>query len=150
MKAGKPRAAEAGFTLVEILVVLLIVAIVVSIALVNLMNAFDKTKQRATMADMRTISKAIETYMVDHSVPPTGSGDITALVTVLTPYHSTVLPVVDHWRNTYTYASNGADLYTIESHGKDGLNGGDVTILTRFDFDLDIVLSNGVFVAAPE
>jgi type II secretion system protein G len=144
------RQAETGFTMVELLVVLLIIAIVVSITLVSLMNAFDKAKQRATMADMRTISKAIETYMVDHNVPPSDAGGITGLVTVLTPYHSTVLPTKDHWRATYGYSSNQLDAYTIESYGKGGIDGAEITLGSRFDFELDIVLANGVFVAAPE
>jgi general secretion pathway protein G len=144
------RGSEAGFTIIELLVVTVIIAILASIALVSLFNALDKAKQRATMADMRTISKAIETYMVDNSVPPDDSGGIASLVTVLTPYHSSVLPVEDHWRNGYSYSSDAAGNYTIESHGKDGTNGSDITQGSRFDFDLDIVLANGVFVAAPE
>ena len=146
----EPRRAENGFTMVELLVVLLIIAIVVSITLVALMNAFDKAKQRATMADMRTISKAIETYMVDNHVPPSGAGGINGLVAVLTPYHSTVLPTKDHWRYTYGYSSNGADQYTIESYGKDGIAGADISLGSRFDFELDIVLVDGVFKATPE
>jgi len=141
---------ENGFTIVELLVVLLIISIVVSITLVSLMNAFDKARQRATMADMRTISKTIETYMVDHHVPPSDAAGIDGLVNVLTPYHSTVLPTKDHWRVTYGYSSNQQDAYTIESYGKGGMNGADITLGSRFDFELDIVLADGVFVAAPE
>jgi prepilin-type N-terminal cleavage/methylation domain-containing protein len=121
---SETRRSQKGFTIVELLVVLLIISIVVAITLVSLMNAFDKTKQRATMADMRT--------------------------TVLTPYHSTVLPTQDHWRATYGYSSNQQNLYTIESYGKGGMDGADITLGSRFDFELDIVLANGVFVAAPE
>jgi len=141
---------ESGFTIIELLVVLVIIAILVAIALVSVLNALDKAKQRATMADMRTISKAIEVYMVDNSVPPADTGGLAALVTVLTPYHSSVLPIEDHWRHGYAYSSDRAGSYTIESHGKDGLDGGNVSMGSRFDFDLDIVLADGVFVAAPE
>ena len=144
------RPGQAGFTILEILVVAVIIGIIVSIALVSLMNALDKARQRATMADMRTISKAIEVYMVDQSLPPSSAGGIQALVTVLTPYHSTVLPVTDHWRHAYTYESDRAGNYTIASFGKDGIDGADISTASRFDFDLDIVLANGVFVAAPE
>jgi len=141
---------EAGFTIVELLVVVVIVGIVASIALVSLMNALDKARQRATMADMRSISKAIETYMVDNNLPPSATGGIDALVVALTPYHSTVLPTRDHWRHDYRFASDTDGNYTIESYGKDGVNGADISLSSRFNFDLDIVLANGVFVAAPE
>ena len=103
-----PDRRESGFTIVELLVVVVIVGIVASIALVALINALDKARQRATMADMRTISKAIETYMVDNNVPPSDAGGADGLITALTPYHSTVLPTRDHWRNTYQFTSDTA------------------------------------------
>ena len=141
---------EGGFTIVELLVVVVIIGIVASITLVALMNALDKARQRATMADMRTISKAIETYMVDNNLPPSDAGGVEALVTALTPYHSTVLPTRDHWRNIYQFTSDTDGNYTIESLGKDGVDGADIALSSRFNFNLDIVLANGVFVAAPE
>ena len=147
---ARPDRRESGFTIVELLVVVVIVGIVASIALIALMNALDKARQRATMADMRTISKAIETYMVDNNLPPSAAGGVDELVAALTPYHSTVLPTRDHWRNAYQFSSDSAGNYTIESLGKDGVDGADITLSSRFDFELDIVLANGVFVAAPE
>lgn len=141
---------QAGFTIVELLVVVVIIGIVASIVLVSLMNALDKARQRATMADMRTISKAIETYMVDQNVPPADAGGVEGLVTALTPYHSTVLPTRDHWRHAYQFTSDADGNYTIESYGKDGVDGADISLGSRFNFNLDIVLANGVFVAAPE
>jgi len=147
----EPRGSgQEGFTIVELLVVVVIVGIVASITLVALMNALDKARQRATMADMRTISKAIETYMVDHNVPPADTGGVEGLVAALTPYHSTVLPTRDHWRHTYTFTSDADGNYTIQSMGKDGIDGADISLSSRFNFNLDIVLANGVFVAAPE
>lgn len=141
---------EAGFTIVELLVVVVIIGIVAAIMLVSLMNALEKARQRATMADMRSISKAIETYMVDNNLPPSDAGGIDALVTALTPYHSTVISTRDHWRNEYDFSSDADGTYTIESYGKDGTDGADISLSSRFDFNLDIVLANGVFVAAPE
>jgi hypothetical protein len=88
--------------------------------------------------------------LLDHNVPPSDAGGISGLVTVLTPSHSTVLPTKDHWRATYGYSANQLDAYTIESYGKGGIDGAEITLGSRFDFELDIVLANGVFVAAPE
>ena len=56
-----------------------------------------------------------------HRVP-----GVEALVTALTPYHSTVLPVQDHWRHVYAFTSDSEGNYTIESHGKDGVDGADI------------------------
>ena len=111
------RVRPSGFTLVELLVVLVILAIVCSIAIVALMNALDKSKQRATMADMRTVSKALEVYSVDHGFLPSDSGGLTALQSVLTPYQSSIVPVKDAWSHLYTYTRDAEGNYTLESFG---------------------------------
>jgi general secretion pathway protein G len=144
------RSSEAGFTLIELLVVVLIIGLVAAIALVGYMNALDRAKQRSTMADMRSISRALEAYLVDNHIVPDSTGGIASLTTMLTPYQINVVPVHDHWGHTYAFTSNAFDLYTLESFGKDGADGADVSQVTRNDFFLDIVISNGLFVAAPE
>lgn len=141
---------ESGFTLVEVLVVLVVLGIVAALSVVALFNALDKSKQRATMADMRSVSKAIEAYAVDHGFPPASSGTVAALAPLLVPYESTAVPHRDHWGNDMVYERDALGNYTIVSFGKDGVDGPDITYSTRFDFDRDIVLANGQFVAAPE
>ena len=145
------RRHESGFTLIELLVVILIISIVASIALIALMNALDKARQRATMADMRTVSKAIEAYSVDHGQPPDDAGGAPALAAVLIPYQTSVLPMRDHWKHQLAYVSDPqSGMYSIVSYGKDGVDGADSSYALRFDFDLDIVLANGLFVSSPE
>ena len=77
-------------------------------------------------------------------------GTILGLPPLLTPYQINVVPTRDHWSNDYGFSSDLTTDYSLESFGKDGLDGSNITIAQRFDFDLDIVLSNGQFVAAPE
>jgi general secretion pathway protein G len=139
--------AEDGFTLVELLVSLVIISILTAIALVSLLNALDRSKQRATMADLRTISRAVEAYQVDAGLIP--SGTLAEITPLLIPYQINVVPQTDHWSNPMVYTSS-ADSYSIESYGKDGINGDNISKATRTDFTLDIVLSDGVFVAAPD
>jgi general secretion pathway protein G len=141
---------KAGYSLIELLVVLAVLSVITAIAVVSLLNALDKAKQRATMADMRSISKALKVYSIDFGYLPDDSGGIDSLPAVLEPYQTSVLPIQDHWRNPYVYTTDGNGNYTIESFGKDGVDGQDVTVDTRFDFDLDIVIVNGNFTAAPE
>jgi len=148
--AKSGRSGTAGFTVIELLLVVVILAILAVIAFLAVMHSLDKARQRATMSDMRVISTAIESYVAARSLPPSDSGGIDALITALTPYHSGALPTLDHWSHAYAYRSDGLGSYTIESFGKDGLDAGNITLGTRFDFDLDIVLADGVFVAAPE
>ncbi len=102
------------------------------------------------MADMRTISKALEVYSVDHGHLPSDAGGIESLQTLLIPYQSSVVPVKDAWGHPYRFTSDVLGNYTIESLGKDGVDGAEITIATKDDYNRDIVLVNGQFVAAPE
>ena len=145
------RRQQSGFTLIELLVVVLIIAIVASIGLIALMNALDKARQRGTMADMRTVSKAIEAYSIDHGQPPDDAGGMLALAPVLIPYQTSVVPVKDRWLHQMTYLSDPpTGMYSLTSFGKDGIDGADISYTLRFDFDLDIVLANGLVVSSPE
>ena len=144
------RSSQAGFTLIELLIVVAVIGIVAAISIIQYGGALDKAKQRATMADMRSIARAIEAYMVDNHMTPDDTGGVATLASVLIPYQISVVPQNDHWANTYSYTSNAFDAYTLESFGKDGADGANVTYNTRMDFFLDIVIRDGLFVAAPE
>ena len=60
------RGAGAGFTLVELLVVIAIIGLLAAVAIPNLLNAVQRGKQKRTMADMRALATAIESYAVDN------------------------------------------------------------------------------------
>jgi type II secretion system protein G len=132
------------------MVVLVILAVVAAIAIVALMNALDKSKQRATMADMRTISKGIEVYAVDHGFFPSAASGMTGLQTSLIPYQISVVPINDAWGHSYRYSRDDQGNYSLESFGKDGADGAEITVATRDHFDQDILIVNGQFVAAPQ
>jgi general secretion pathway protein G len=139
---------EAGFTLIELLVVVAVIGLISAIAIMNLQAALDRSKQRGTMADMRTIAVAVEIYQIDKSYLP----DPTSMVqlrSVLIPYQASVVPIVDRWGRPFSYSQDGSN-YTLESFGKDGADGAEVTYATRSDTTLDILLSNGIFLFAPE
>jgi general secretion pathway protein G len=146
MRAGERR--DAGFSLIELLIVLAVIAIIAGIAMVNLMGALNRSKQRSTMADMRTIAIGIEVYHIDKGFLPAVS-DMVSLRSVLIPYQASVVPVVDRWGHFFSYSQDGVN-YTIESFGRDGADGSEITYATRANTDLDLQLSNGLFLFAPE
>ena len=64
------RRRQAGFTLIELLIVVAIIGLIAAIAIPNLRNAMNKAKQGRTLADMRTIGSALETYSIDNNLYP--------------------------------------------------------------------------------
>ena len=69
---------QKGFTLIELLIVVAIIGIIAAIAIPNLLNAIDRGKQKRTMADMRSIGTAVESYAVDNNVYPVAASAATA------------------------------------------------------------------------
>ena len=66
---------ERGFTLIELLIVVLIIAILAAIAVPNFLEFQTRAKVSRVRADMRTLSVAIEAYVMDNSeYPPVADG----------------------------------------------------------------------------
>jgi general secretion pathway protein G len=93
------RASGKGFTLIELLIVVAIIGIIAAIAIPNLLNAIDRGKQKRTMADLRTVGTAVETYEIDNSLYPLVSAETdigsSSWPTVLGPTFIRVLPATD-------------------------------------------------------
>ena len=139
-----------GFTLIELLVVVAVIGIITAIAIPNLISAIDRGKQKRTMADLRSLSTALETYSIDVSRYPTAT-TMNDLAAVLEPRYITIAPRLDGWGHAFIVAATAED-YTICSPGKAG---GSACSLTgsggaTSDFDDDIILYNGQFSQWPE
>ena len=140
---------QKGFTLIELLIVVAIIGIIAAIAIPNLLNAIDRGKQKRTMADMRSIGTAVESYAIDNNIYPTSAG-ITNLATDVQPLYIKILPQDDGWGTAYTYQVDGTgSQYTVISLAKngaaDGFNGG-----ATGTFNDDIYFVNGQFTQWPE
>jgi len=141
---------QKGFTLIELLIVVAIIGIIAAIAIPNLLNAINRGKQKRTMADMRSIATAVESYSVDWNFYPKGQTTLAALTPYVQPTYIKKLPLMDGWNRTLQFTSNDEGTnYTLLSLGKDG-SAGTITGGATTDFNQDIVFADGRFYQWPE
>jgi general secretion pathway protein G len=143
---------QKGFTLIELLIVVAIIGIIAAIAIPNLLNAINRGRQKRTMADMRSIATAVESYQVDFNFyPKVADGLISTIETYIEPTYIKRLPLVDGWNQAMLWqgATTVGAGYTIYSQGKNhtGTVGGPGATT---DFNAAIVFSNGQFYSWPE
>src|SRR2546425_5724131 len=99
---------DSGFTLIELLIVVAIIGIIAAIAIPNLLNAIDRSKQKRTMADMRSIGTSCEEYSIDNNFYPTlgtSQAAVSGISGVVQPTYIKVLPTVDGWNNAIYYGN---------------------------------------------
>ncbi len=126
---------QAGFTLVEIMVVVIIIGLLAGIVVPNVMDNLDKANVQKARADFSAIQTALKLYRIDNFNYPTTEQGLEALVS-----KTSIAPVPrnfkaggyldslnkDPWGNDYQYMSpaDGHE-YDIYSLGADGVTGGD-------------------------
>ena len=148
----KIRLKKEGFTLIELLIVVAIIGIIAAIAIPNLLNAIQRGKQKRTMADIRAIGTAVESYAVDNNSYPAGGSPVSAITSDLEPRYIAQLVITDAWNGAIDYTSSpttSPQTYSLESYGKDLTNQAAGTGATT-DFNNDIIFSQGLFIQYPE
>lgn len=67
---------DAGFTLIEILIVIVVLGILSTVVIMSVQGITDRGEQATCDADVRTLSNAAEAYFAKHggvSIPPDGA-----------------------------------------------------------------------------
>ena len=139
---------EAGFTILELLVVLAVIAVLAGIALNTAFYAFDVSRAGRTVSDMRGISTAVMKYESDHGgIPGGGLQPVADVVAATGREMAGTVAEEDGWGNTIYYEDvvvNGEITFRLYSYGKDGIPDGSVTG-NYVDFYTDIVVESGTF-----
>lgn len=135
-RATLPGSPEAGFTLLEILIVLTIIALVAAFVGPRLMAQLDRSKVTAAKVQIRSLTSSLETMRLDLGRYPSETEGLAMLVEAPPsttedaalwqgPYLETDLPA-DPWGRPYIYRApatlEGRPL--IISLGSDGAEGG--------------------------
>ncbi|MFN7975082.1 MAG: type II secretion system protein GspG [Acidobacteriota bacterium] len=152
-ESGRSRA-PLGLTVIELLLLLGVIAVIAAIVLPNLMASIQRSRQKRTMSDMRSIGTGLGSYQVDFKGYPSDRNGIAGASRLLHPGYIVNPPTRDAWRHRLRYeapagAGPFAVSYTLTSAGMNLKFDGYQRELCRY-FSCDIIYNDGQFVQSPE
>lgn len=141
---------NAGFTIVEILVVLLIISVLAGLVGTNMVGHMKTAKVKAAETQISSLASALRQYQIDNDRLPTMEQGLQSLVErpVRPPvprnypsggYLEKIEVPLDPWGNDYAYLvpGRGGKEFELISYGADGEKGGE-----DYDQDLSNLTSN--------
>lgn len=126
---------RAGFTLIEIMVVIVILGLLAALVVPKLVGRTEEAKKTQSRIQIKNLQQALELFKLDNGFYPATDQGLEALVRApeggRTPKNYRKGGYIervpkDPWGNPYVYASPGlhGDI-DISSYGADGVQGGD-------------------------
>jgi general secretion pathway protein G len=76
MSLGKRREKDAGFTLVELMIVMAIIGVLAMVAVPSYISAIRHAREAVLMEDLRTMRAAIDSYTMDKQKAPQSLDDV--------------------------------------------------------------------------
>lgn len=134
-RLGGNAARTAGFTLVELMVVIVIIGLLATVVMINVMPSQDRAMVEKARADVSVLEQAVETYRLENLVYPRTEQGLDALLRAPAGLarperyrrggYIRRLPT-DPWGNPYQYRQPGEHgAFDIYSFGADGTAGGE-------------------------
>jgi general secretion pathway protein G len=127
------RTVQAGFTLIELMVVLVIIGVLAALIVPNVLDRADDARSTAARTDVNNLMQALKLYRLDNQRYPTGEQGLQALVAKPTagPIPPNWKPYLerlpnDPWGRPYQYLNPGVKAeIDVMSFGADGQPGGE-------------------------
>lgn len=125
---------SAGFSLIEIIIVITIIGLIVGWAATNIFGKQDQAQWRVAKSQITQLGATLDQYKLDTGRYPNSQEGLKALVQQpsgvsnwVGPYVKNAEALKDPWKNELIYRSPGSDNrpYEIVSLGSDGQEGGD-------------------------
>lgn len=124
-----PKAAQAGFSLIEIILVVVLIGGIVAFAASRILGGGDRAKANLAKAQVQTLAEKVQQYELDTGGLPGSLDDLLKapgnVAGWLGPYAKEG-ELKDPWNRPYAYTVPGeGQPFDVVSLGKDGKAGGD-------------------------
>lgn len=148
-----------------VIIIVIVTSFIGGVAVPNVLESLNRSRQKRSMADMRSLAMALEARATDTNMYSIGSTpvastatDFTSLTPVsldtvhgaLSPKYIRKMPRVDGWGNEFEVRV-GVKSYAIRSRGSDGYADPEIRFNYRIQsYEEDLVFAGGNFIQYPE
>ena len=129
------QTAEAGFTLIEIMIVMAIIALLAALIAPRVIGQLGESRVKTTAAQIEMLGTALDTFRLDNGRYPTQRENLVALIEKPDDMRAWAGPYLrkrklpkDGWQRDFVYeipATRGGIAYDLYSLGADGESGGE-------------------------
>lgn len=123
----RPPRRSAGFTLIEIMVVITLIGLIATLVVPGVMTRLEEGRVTTTEARMSTLKSVLDTYRMKHSAYPESLSELLepSDKNMGEPFIEDPGQLNDAWDQPFQYIRSSRTKCEIISLGADGLDGGD-------------------------
>lgn len=134
MNKKRVRQERAGFSLIEIMIVIIILGLLASVVMPNLIGKSEEAKQKLVCIQMKNVSEALKMFKLDNGSYPDTEEGLDALIKnpseekypnySKTGYFEETSMPKDPWKRKFIYVKEESGDYNVISLGADGKENG--------------------------